>query len=94
MSRDARMEAVDALPGGLHSTPEHGCAGAYQAETQQAQAALRAGRLLHAAAGAQRAGRPRRPAASRRIRAAAPPPQPILRRAPAQVSGHQVVAAG
>lgn len=42
LSRDARMKAVDALPGGLHSTPEQDAL-ARQANTTQAQQALNHG---------------------------------------------------
>ena len=42
VSRDARMKPVDPLPGGLHSTPEMNALG-YEADTQQAQAALKRG---------------------------------------------------
>ena len=42
VSRDARMKPVDPLPGGLHSTPEMNALG-YEADTQQAQTALRRG---------------------------------------------------
>ena len=41
-SRDASMKQVDALPGGLHSTPEMNAL-AFQADTKQAEAALRRG---------------------------------------------------
>ena len=42
-SRDARMKSVDALPGGLHSTPEQDAL-AREADADQAQAALARGR--------------------------------------------------
>ena len=42
VSRDARMKPVDPLPGGLHSTPEMNAL-SYEADTQQAQAALKRG---------------------------------------------------
>ena len=42
VSRDARMKPVDPLPGGLHSTPEMNALN-YEADTQQAQAALKRG---------------------------------------------------
>src|SRR5208283_5717466 len=42
-SRDARLPAVDALPGGLHSTPEQDAL-ARRADTAHAQAALGDGR--------------------------------------------------
>ena len=90
VSRDARMKAVDPLPGGLHSTPEQDAL-ALRANDTQAQAALRSGRLLHAADRAEPVG-----AAGRRLRvraggagaAAAPrsrsssarPPRPTVRR--------------
>src|SRR5438270_11629460 len=38
-SRDARMKSIDALPGGLHSSPEMGAV-AHVADTASAQAAL------------------------------------------------------
>jgi len=42
VSQDARMKPVDPLPGGLHSTPEMNALG-FEADTQQAQAALKRG---------------------------------------------------
>lgn len=42
VSRDASMKPVDALPGGLHSTPEMNAL-AFQADTKQAEDALRRG---------------------------------------------------
>ena len=43
VSQDARMKPVDPLPGGLHSTPEMNALG-FEADTQQAQAALKRGK--------------------------------------------------
>jgi intracellular multiplication protein IcmE len=42
VSQDARMKPADPLPGGLHSTPEMNALG-YEADTQQAHAALARG---------------------------------------------------
>ena len=55
VSRDARLKAVDPLPGGLYSTPEQDAL-ALAATDQQAQGRIEQGRLLHAAPGPKPAG--------------------------------------
>jgi intracellular multiplication protein IcmE len=90
-SFDARMKPVDALPGGLHSTPEQDAL-ADRADTAQAQAAQRRGTsytppTAPSVAFQAAVPEPEQPAPA----AAAPPPQPRFVGRPAQIYPASVV---
>ena len=90
VSQDARMKPVDPLPGGLHSTPEMNALG-FEADTQQAQAALKRGESYTPALAPSVPMFPSPPAPdlTTPVPTPAPPPQPV--RQPHAVAPMRVV---
>lgn len=84
VSQDARMKSVNALPGGLYSTPEQDAL-AREADQHQAQAALGKGTSYTPPMAPSVAVLPPSPKVEQATPAAAPPPQPRFVGKPAPV---------